>query len=226
MPIFRTLFFDLDDTLYDNRNGLWEAIRNRMGDYMQNLLGLSPQETAELRRHYFMTYGTTLRGLQIHHQVDSEEYLAYVHDLPLDQYVQPDPDLRQILASLPQRKFIFTNADQAHAKRILGILGVSDCFNGIIDVRALDYRCKPEPEAYRIALRLAGEWDVSKCIFFDDSPRNLATARLLGFTTILIGNHNTDPSAHYSISSLKDLPGLLPELWLEENADDSTVEPD
>jgi len=216
MTRFRTLLFDLDDTLYDNSNGLWDAIRDRMGVYIQNLLGLTPDETATLRRNYFMTYGTTLRGLQIHHQVDSDDYLAYVHDLPLNQYLQADHDLRGMLTSLPQRKFIFTNADEAHATRVLDILRVRDCFIGIIDVHALGYHCKPEPEAYQLAMQLAGEEDVSRCLFIDDSPRNLAAARRLGFTTILVGNHNMDQIADYSIANLKDLPELLPELWVKE----------
>ena len=187
-----------------------------MGEYIQDRLGLSPDETATLRRHYFLTYGTTLHGLQIHHQVDSDDYLAYVHDLPLNKFLQPDRELHHMLASLPQRKFIFTNADKAHASRVLDILGVNECFHGIIDVRALSYYCKPEPEAYQMALLLADEQDVTRCLFFDDSTRNLATARKLGFTTILVGNHNTDQTAHYSLDSLKDLPGLLPELWVKE----------
>ena len=213
MTRFRTIFFDLDDTLYDNNNGLWEAIRNRMGDYMQKLLGLTPEETNALRRHYFLTYGTTLRGLQIHHNVNSDEYLAYVHDLPLLDYLQPDYELHRMLTSLPQVKYIFTNADRAHATRVLEILGISDCFDGIIDVYALSFHCKPEPEAYQIALKLAAEADVSKCLFLDDSPRNLATARQLGFTTILVGNHDPGDTAHFTIANLKELPKLLPELW-------------
>ena len=45
---------------------------------------LPVEEVDILRRNYFEQYGTTLRGLQIHHQVDTDEYLAYVHDLPLE----------------------------------------------------------------------------------------------------------------------------------------------
>ena len=148
------LFFDLDDTLYSNSNGLWEAIRGRMTDYLRDPLGFPPGEIPELRRSYFETYGTTLRGLQINHSVDADEYLAYVHDLPLEEYISPDPQLHELLASLPQRKWIFTNADSNHAMRVLGILGLEDCFDGIIDVRALDYLCKPEVQAYQRALAL------------------------------------------------------------------------
>lgn len=184
-----------------------------MNEYMQKLLGLSPEETSSLRRYYYYTYGTTLRGLQIHHSISPDEYLAYVHDLPLEKYIHPDPELKKILESLPQNKFIFTNADADHARRILTILGVQDCFDGIIDIRALEYRCKPEPEAYRIALRLAGESDPKVCLFVDDSERNLAMAHQMGFTTVLVGGKDDDPSADYHIANIKQLPLTLPDLW-------------
>jgi len=58
---FETIFFDLDGTLYDNRSGLWEVIRQRMSLYMNERLGLSWDIIPELRKHYFETYGTTLR---------------------------------------------------------------------------------------------------------------------------------------------------------------------
>lgn len=213
MPKIRTLFFDLDDTLYDNKNGLWCAIRDRMNDYIQRLLGLSPDETASLRRHYYLTYGTTLRGLQIHHAISPDEYLAYVHDLPLEKYIQPDPELKKMLSSLPQHKYIFTNADADHARRILSRLGVQDCFDGVIDIRALQYHCKPEPEAYQIALRLAGETEAKVCLLVDDSVRNLAMAHELGFITVLVGSDGLDAGVDYCISNIKQLPARIPDLW-------------
>ncbi|HLE13303.1 MAG TPA: hypothetical protein VI776_01040, partial [Anaerolineales bacterium] len=92
MP-YTALFIDLDDTIYPNTSGLWGAIRERMTLFMHERLGLSPEVTPELRRSYVDNYGTTLRGLQIHYQVDPWEFLAYVHDLPLEVYLQPDPYL-------------------------------------------------------------------------------------------------------------------------------------
>jgi pyrimidine 5'-nucleotidase len=210
---FRTLFFDLDDTLYNNNNGLWNAIRDRMNAYMLNLLQMKPEEISALRHHYYLTYGTTLRGLQLHHSVSTDDYLAYVHDLPLDQYIQTDPELKEMLDSLRQRKFIFTNADIGHAKRVLSILGVQECFDGIIDIYALQFHCKPEPEAYHIAMHIVGESNPRECLFLDDSPRNLAGARDFGLTTVLVGNHSTENHFDYSISSIKELPYKLPELW-------------
>ena len=107
MP-FTTLFFDLDDTLYPNSAGLWAAIRERMSLYMIERLKLPAEEVPGLRRFYYETYGTTLRGLQKHYHIDAEDYLAFVHDLPLETYLEPDAEARPILLSLPQERWIFT----------------------------------------------------------------------------------------------------------------------
>jgi putative hydrolase of the HAD superfamily len=214
MP-YTTLFFDLDDTLYPNTNGLWGAIRERMDDYLRERLGVPPEQVLSLRRRYFETYGTTLRGLQHHHQVDPHDFLDYVHDLPLEQYLTPDPELHSLVEGLPQRKWVLTNADIHHARRVLAILGLADCFAGIIDIHALEYTCKPEPEAYRKAMSLAGETVPGRCLLCDDSPRNLAPARALGFTTVLVGVNLPDPAADFAIPNLKALRNVLPELWLD-----------
>lgn len=215
MQKISTVFFDLDDTLYDKGNGLWEAIRERMGAYIENLLDLPADEVASLRRHYYETYGTTLRGLQIHHAVDTDDYLAYVHDLPLEIFLQPDNSLQEMLNSLPLRKFVFTNADLPHALRVLDMLGVNGCFEGILDVLALEFSCKPQPEAYLKALKLAGIDNPEECLYLDDSTRNLSTARKMGFITILVGDGKENPAAHYTITNVKDLPRILPELWAQ-----------
>ncbi len=230
---YTTLFFDLDDTLYPSSTGLWQVIRERMSIYMAERLGIAQDEIPHLRRHYFENYGTTLRGLQIHHHVNAEDYLAFVHDVPLANFMQPRPELRTLLLSLPQPRWIFTNADENHAHRVLTILGITDCFTGIIDVRSVGFACKPEELAFRRALALASENNPQQCILFDDSLRNLAGAQRLGFTTVLIDengdHHNPDAlksshlkdatpmispcQADYRISSLLDLPETLPMLW-------------
>ncbi len=215
LPSPTTLFFDLDDTLYSPHNGLWMAIRDRMRCYLIEQMGFSPDEVDELRHEYFVKYGTTLRGLLINHpeRTNAEDYLAFVHDIPLQEYIQPDPSLRALLLSLPQPRWIFTNSDDRHATRVLNVLGVNDCFDGIIDIRSLGFACKPVEEAYHRALALAGETDPRRCLLFDDAPRNLAPARALGFCTVLVGDHGPDASACQVITSLHDLPDAMPELW-------------
>jgi putative hydrolase of the HAD superfamily len=210
---YTTIFFDLDDTLYQSSTGLWEVIRSRMGRYMAERLGLSEDEIPKLRRSYYETYGTTLRGLQKHHQVDPRNYLEFVHDIPVETYLEPAPQVRKLLLSLPQQRWIFTNADANHARRVLRVLGLDDCFKGIIDVWAMDFACKPEPEAYRKALELVGDPHPHNCVLLDDSPSNLARAGQMGFTTVLVGSNGPHPAAVFTISNLLELSEALPQLW-------------
>ena len=210
---YTTLFFDLDDTLYPANAGVWGIIRDRMGAYMHERLGIPYDEVNRLRRFYLESYGTTLRGLQQFYQVDVDDYLAYVHDVPLSKYLQPEPELRPLLLSLPQTRWVFTNADANHARRVLSVLELEGCFHGIIDIRQLEFRCKPEPAAFIRGLELAGESDPGRCVFFDDAARNLIPARKLGFKTVLVNEHSDPEAADLTISSLSSLRQDMPELW-------------
>lgn len=212
MP-FTNIFFDLDDTLYPNDNGLWKAIRDRMTDFMHQRLRLTLEDVSRLRREYYETYGTTLRGLQEHHGVDPDEFLAFVHELPLEAYLEPDPNVRALLRDLPQDRWIFTNSDTNHARRVLAVLNLSDCFNGIIDIHAMEFHPKPSMKAYEKALTLVGENDPSRCVMLDDLPRNLAPAKERGFITVLVGSTTSHPAAHHVVAHLHELPKVLPELW-------------
>jgi putative hydrolase of the HAD superfamily len=210
---FKSLYFDLDDTLYPSGSGLWDAIRDRMNIYMQKYIDLPLAEITKIRQGYLEKYGTTLRGLQAHYKIDAEDYLAFVHDLPLEEYIHPDPGLHTLLLSLPQRRWIFTNSDRNHANRVLNILGLAGCFDGIIDIHAVDFACKPDKVAYERALRIAGDENAADVMIFEDSVRNLAPARTLGFYTVLVGKNGSEPEVDRVIHSLHDLPSRLPQLW-------------
>jgi len=184
---FTTIFFDLDDTLYPSSCGLWPAIKERMNSYMAERMGIPSDQIPHLREKYFREYGTTLRGLQAFHQVDVQDYLAYVHDLPLKEYLHPDPVQQKVLASLPTRNLIFTNADVPHARRVLHQLQIEQYFADIVDVNRIDPYCKPSPEAFKIALNIAGESDPSKCVMIDDLPHTTRAARDFGLYAILYG---------------------------------------
>jgi putative hydrolase of the HAD superfamily len=210
-----TIFFDLDATLYPESNGLWPAIRVKINQYMRDCMELPESEIPQLREYYLVHYGTTLRGLQIHYGIEAEEYLNFVHDLPLEEYLQPDPDLRAMLFSIPRRRLLFTNSDRPHAERVMSILGIEDCFEGMVDVYTMNPYCKPRPEAYRFALQFAGVTDPRTCALLDDSTRNLTTAREMGFFTILVGQNSTHPSADRTLVDIHDLPRVVPEFWRE-----------
>jgi len=206
---FTTIFFDLDDTLYPSNTGLWHAIKERMNIYMRERMGFPEDQIAHIREKYFLQYGTTLRGLQAHHEIDTQDYLAFVHDLPLTDYLTPKPTLRSIIASLPTRNLIFTNADIHHAERVLTILELRDLFEVIVDVNAVSPYCKPMPESFQIAMKLAGETDPSKCVMIDDIHRTTRAAKEAGLFSILYNEEVPIGAADAHLSDWNELRQLL-----------------
>jgi putative hydrolase of the HAD superfamily len=206
---FTTIFFDLDDTLYPSSAGLWQAIKDRMNDYMRERMDIPEQDIPRLREKYFMQYGTTLRGLQAHHKIDTDDFLAYVHNLPLGNYLTPNDSLRSIIASLPTRNLIFTNADIPHARRVLTALNLNDLFPAIVDVNAVAPYCKPMPASFEIAMKIAGESDPARCVMIDDIQRTTRAAREVGLFSILYGQTAVNGDASASLSDWNDLHGIL-----------------
>ncbi len=208
---FNTIFFDLDDTLYPWSSGLWLAIKKRMNDYMREKLAIPEADIPRLREYYYMTYGATTRGLQIHHNIDTADFLAFVHDLPLEKYLTPDANQREVIASLPTRKVIFTNADIPHARRVLTALNLLDLFDDFVDVNRIAPYCKPQPEAFALAMQIAGETNPAACVMIDDLPRTTRAARQAGMFSILFNQKWTAEDAHAQLTRWDDLPQILEE---------------
>jgi putative hydrolase of the HAD superfamily len=214
--MIHTILFDLDETLYPRHAGIMDEIRRLMLSYLRTHFDLSLEEANELRREYFVAYGTTLRGLQINHQIDPEGYLDHVHDIPLHQYLQPNPQLDAILASLPQSKVIFTNASREHAERVLAILGIRHHFDRIVDVRDMQFESKPQPGAY---IRICALLDVrpEECVLVEDNLQNLTPAKALGMATVLVHPDSppVDGSADYVIARVEEIAAVMAQLASE-----------
>lgn len=208
MP-FSTFFFDLDETLYPRSSGLWAAIRERIDIYLLNRMGFPQDQLATVREKYFHEYGTTLRGLQANYSVDTDEYLAFVHEVPLGDYLHPDPNLRTALESIPGKKYIFTNADSSHATRVINAVGLQGLWDGIIDVHTMAPYCKPMPESFQLALRAAGNPKLHTCVLLDDQARITRAARSQGIFSVLVGKEDPGFDADEALLNLSDLPGLL-----------------
>lgn len=182
----RAMLFDLDNTLYPASSGVLQHIDRRIGEFVQERLGLSEADALSARRDFYSTYGTTLRGLQQHHQgVETEEYLKFVHDVAIEELLQLDARLNAALQRLPVRKVIFTNSPREHAERVLTALGLTDHFERIYDLRYFNFVGKPDPATYSHILEqlgISGE----EALLVEDTPHNLPPAKQLGMTTILI----------------------------------------
>ena len=206
---FTTIFFDLDDTLYPAATGLWPVLKERMSAYMRERMNIPANDIGRLREQYFLEYGTTLRGLQAHHEIDTQDFLAYVHDVRPEEYLHPDPVQQSVLASLPARKLIFTNADAPHARRVLRALDIEKYFFDIIDVNRMSPFCKPNPEAFAIAMQVADETEPMNCVMIDDLPHTTQAARDFGLFSVLYGREESHSDADACFVDWRELPNLL-----------------
>jgi putative hydrolase of the HAD superfamily len=203
----RYVLFDLDETVYAKDNGLMDLISERISEYMRSRLGMDSETVKQLRGHYYRVYGTTGRGLSLHHEMDMEDYFSYVHDAPVEEFVKPNGRLDRMLSTLQVEKVIFTNATADHARRVLRALGIERHFQRIIDIRDLEYIAKPDIRAYQKVLRLLNA-RAEECVLVEDRVRNLAPGRELGMTTVLIGNQRAAQAAHFILADITDLEEL------------------
>ena len=179
---------DLDGTLYTDRTGLWPAISRRITLYLQERLKLDEEAAWALRRRLAASHGTTLRGLlaEFPAVADPQDYFAFTHNLRLSDYLAPDPALRETLQALPGGRWVFTNADAPHARRVLALLGVEDLLDGVVDIFATALWPKPKPQAYRRALALVGSPSPAEAVMVDDRWENIVGAREAGFRTVWV----------------------------------------
>ncbi|HIC89361.1 MAG TPA: pyrimidine 5'-nucleotidase [Anaerolineae bacterium] len=210
----RYFICDLDQTLYPRDAGVMQQIDTLMTRYMVERLGISEEEARRLRKRYYREYGTTMYGLRKHHQVDPDDFLHYVHNIPLKSHLRPNPRLARVLAEIPLIRVVFTNADRAHAQAVLKALGIADQFQRIIDVVDVGYISKPIPEAYRRLLALLGA-SGPECILVEDSLRNLAPAKALGMRTVLVDDDDQAGVADAIIDDIVEV-GAVVKQWLRD----------
>ena len=95
----RSWVFDLDNTLYPPESLFLKQVEQRINQYVVRTSGLESAEALAIQRGYLHDYGTSLAGLMMHYQIDPHDFLAEVHDVPLD-VLTPDPGLHAALERL------------------------------------------------------------------------------------------------------------------------------
>jgi putative hydrolase of the HAD superfamily len=207
--------FDLDNSLYPASANLFALIDIRMGEFIQQLLGCGHDEARRVQKDYFRDHGTTLAGLMAEHDVEPRLFLDFVHDIDLAR-ISADPRLVAALDRLPGRKFVFTNGDDAYARRVLDRLGLANAFDGLHDIHAMDYVPKPDPRAYRAMCDRHGI-DPGRALMVEDMARNLAPAKALGMVTVWVDNGSEQAGAGADPAFIDYRTGDIG-LWLEEMA--------
>lgn len=203
-----SLFFDLDDTLYPRAAGVVPRVDRRINRFLEERVRIPAGSVDETRRRYWREHGTTLRGLMLHHAVDPDEYLAFVHDVDLDDVLTPDAALAALLETLPGVKAVFTNGSRRHAERVLARLGISAAFVAVYALEDLDYVPKPFPTAYETVLRLAGV-EAAAATLLDDNPLNLPPAKAIGMRTIGVGEGPFADGCDAVVATIHEIPPLF-----------------
>jgi len=191
--------FDLDNTLYPPQARLFDQIEVRMTNFVMTALGVSHAEADRLRRHYWLTHGTTLAGLMREHDIDPGPYLTDVHDISLDQ-LEPDTHLRAQIAALPGRKIVYTNGSAPYAERVIAARGLAGSFDAIYGVEHAGFLPKPERGAFDMVFVTDGLTPDCAAMFEDDA-RNLEVPHQMGLRTVHVApapqpaphiHHHTD----------------------------------
>ncbi|MFH2013182.1 MAG: pyrimidine 5'-nucleotidase [Pseudomonadota bacterium] len=208
------VIFDLDNTLYPKEVGLFKLVDQRINEYMRVELGIDYDLVENLRLKYMDQYGTTLGGLIIHHGVNPDEYLHYVHDISLEDLLSTDFELCKLLEDILLEKVIFTNGSFNHAIKVLKILGIDRYFSRIFDIKFMSYLAKPNLWSYK---KLLDTLDVKgkDCLMVEDLARNLLPAKKLGMTTILVGEEES-VDVDFIIDNILSMNEVFSEIGLSQ----------
>ncbi len=211
--MLKYILFDLDNTLYPKSLGIFDLVIERIRNYMEVRMGFEKELARSLRQEYLRRYGSTMRGLMIHHNVNPDDFLEYVHDVGVEEKLSPDAELEGLLKSITTGKGIFTSGHKPHAQRVLRCLGVEGYFPEIFDIIFTRFIPKPNPEPYRQILDHLG-LEGRECMMIEDLPANLKPAKDLGMTTVLVGPRmeGLDGVVDHTIESILELGNILQNL--------------
>jgi len=195
-----------------------KKITNSIAAYTAKI-GVSKEEAYAL----YKKHGTCLKGLLVEERIDASGAEDFLHAVHLIDYsdIKPDPVLHAVLARLTPPMWVFTASTSEHAKRCLQRVGIESLpWKGCIDTRSCKLETKHSHSSFQVAMQTAGVTDPSRCVFCDDSTKNIVAAKAVGWRTVLVGLHDRDSgeplrcdAADYQIGSLRTLPDVLPELF-------------
>lgn len=106
----------------------------------------------------------------------------------------------------------------------MSLLLLQKCFKGVIGADTMGESCKPELEAFHKALQRCSA-DPHHTAMFEDSVKNLRTAKQTGMTTVLVASATTHEEkatqsdlkacadAVVSGLSMQEFQKAVPQLW-------------
>jgi len=192
-----TWFFDLDNTLHDASWRVFDTLDHSINAYLVRHLGIEIEAADRLRVSYWRRYGATLLGLVLHHAVEPRHFLSETHgfidEMGAADLIRSERGLARLLARLPGRKVLITNAPARYAKFVLRRIGAHRHIASgyAIERMVIHGRLRPKPSRAMLRVLLVKERVAPhRAVLVEDSAANLKSARSLGLHTVLIRGHD------------------------------------
>ena len=212
--------FDLDNTLHDASHAIFPSISANMNVYIGRVLGSDAEPATReqidaARIGYWKRYGATLLGLIKHHQVSARDFLHETHTLDdLRGMMRFERGMSRMLARLPGRKILLTNAPTRYSSDVMRHLGLRRHFSHHIAIENMQVhgqlRPKPSKLMLRRLLRKHGAAP-SRCILVEDTLDNLRSAKQVGTRTVWITQYlrMVEPSGSAALPRMRKRPGFV-----------------
>lgn len=213
-PVVSFLLFDLDNTLYSASSGMFEYMHEGMSAFVAELLGVDMEAATDLRRRNTARYGSTLRWLKAtREEIDIESFLERIHPTNVENYLTYSPVPREVLSAIDLPKGVLTNSPKEHAERVLRFYGIRELFDFVLDLRADDFKGKPDRSAYERAIEASGR-PVEEILYLDDMLHYLEPFRNLGGQVALVDEldrYDGHAAEIPRLRSIRELPAFLQE---------------
>lgn len=205
LPSRLVWLFDLDNTLHNASHAIFPAITANMNAYIARVLEASgapcgPDAVNAARLAYWRRYGATLLGMIHHHGVRAEDFLREAHRFDdLAQMIRAERGLKRLLARLPGRKILLTNAPRGYSAEVLRHLGLHRHFARHLPIEEMRVhrQLRPKPSRPLLKKLLARERiAAARCVLVEDTVGHLKGARTLGMRTVWITQYLSRQAAH------------------------------
>lgn len=190
--------FDMDNTLHDCSQGIFNAMHMRMTATIMHLLDVDHATANQLRTRYWRRYGATVIGMERHHRVDPHHFLALSHAFDAHPLIHADSGLPHKFALLEGRKILLTNAPLDYARAVLSHLGILHHFEALwtINHMRLQQRMRPKPSPALMRQVLARlNVPAGQVVLVEDTLKNLKAAKQAGMGTVHVHHAHTPFSA-------------------------------
>ena len=116
----------------------------------------------------------------------------------------------RLIAALPGRKFVLTNAPETYARAVLAALGIEQLFERVIAIEHMQrrgiWRAKPDLAMLRSVMR-AARARIGDAILVEDTRGHLKRYRRLGIRTVWVVGHLAPAPKPQSPGSASRRPG-------------------